>query len=111
MFIIIILFNSGNDWGEASTKNCQGEKQPIKGSRYPGPSLEGEAIAKNVLSDIVTPVYLLDVTLLTQLRKDGHPSNYTTSNNSTPLLDCSHWCLAGVPDTWNLILFATLFQN
>ncbi|KAL0546753.1 hypothetical protein IC582_016666 [Cucumis melo] len=101
----------GNDWGEISTKNCQGEKQPIKGSRYPGPSLEGEAIVKSVLNDIVTPVYLLDVTLLTQLRKDGHPSNYTTSNSSTPLLDCSHWCLPGVPDTWNLILFTTLFQN
>ncbi|CAK9324336.1 unnamed protein product [Citrullus colocynthis] len=100
----------GKDWGEASTKNCQGEKEPIKGSRYPGQvvSFEGEAIVKSVLNDVATPVYLLDITLLTQLRKDGHPSNYTPNSI---LLDCSHWCLPGVPDIWNLILFATLFQN
>lgn len=103
-------YKTGKDWGEASTKNCQGEKEPIKGLRYPGrgASFEGEAIVKSVLNDVVTPVYLLDITLLTQLRKDGHPSNYTANSI---LLDCSHWCLPGVPDIWNLILFATLFQN
>uniref|UniRef100_A0A804NG18 Trichome birefringence-like N-terminal domain-containing protein n=1 Tax=Zea mays TaxID=4577 RepID=A0A804NG18_MAIZE len=29
--------------------------------------------------------------------RPGHPGN-----------DCSHWCLAGVPDTWNQILYASL---
>ncbi|KAI5337795.1 hypothetical protein L3X38_017066 [Prunus dulcis] len=26
-------------------------------------------------------------------------------------MDCSHWCLAGVPDTWNVLLYAALTQR
>jgi len=52
------------------------------------------------------PVYLLDITFLTQLRIDGHPSIYT--GKGTSYEDCSHWCLAGAPDAWNQILYAVL---
>ncbi|KAJ0700912.1 putative PC-Esterase [Helianthus annuus] len=52
------------------------------------------------------PAYLLDITLLTQLRKDGHPSKYAGGT-----LDCSHWCLAGVPDTWNQIMYTMLLKD
>uniref|UniRef100_A0A2P2Q8X1 Trichome birefringence-like C-terminal domain-containing protein n=1 Tax=Rhizophora mucronata TaxID=61149 RepID=A0A2P2Q8X1_RHIMU len=54
------------------------------------------------------PAYLLDITLLTELRKDGHPSTYAGSGSK--LNDCSHWCLAGVPDTWNQLLYAALLK-
>lgn len=55
------------------------------------------------------PVTLLDITTLSQLRKDGHPSTYGTDGKKGN--DCSHWCLAGVPDTWNEILYAILTGN
>lgn len=66
-------------------------------------------MVKSVLSRMYKPVYLLDITLLTQLRKDGHPSTYTGAGSA--FVDCSHWCLAGVPDTWNVILNAALLQK
>ncbi|KAK1582652.1 hypothetical protein Q3G72_017002 [Acer saccharum] len=74
---------------------------------YPRPPHTGEAIVKTVISSMAKPAYLLDITLLTHLRKDGQPSVYTGS----ALDDCSHWCLAGVPDTWNHLLYAALVTS
>ncbi|KAJ7948797.1 Trichome birefringence-like family [Quillaja saponaria] len=87
-------------------KGCRGETQPWKGTTYPGPSIPGIAVVKNVLSNMAKPVYLLDITLLTQLRKDGHPSIY--AGRGAAFVDCSHWCLAGAPDSWNEIMYAAL---
>lgn len=67
------------------------------------------AVVKQVLSNMSTPVGWLDVTTLSQLRKDGHPSIYGLGGSKGN--DCSHWCLAGVPDTWNQILYAILVSN
>ncbi|KAL2898366.1 Protein trichome birefringence-like 2 [Bienertia sinuspersici] len=25
-------------------------------------------------------------------------------------MDCNHWCIAGVPDTWNQLLYTTLLM-
>jgi hypothetical protein len=52
------------------------------------------------------PIHLLDIATLSQLRKDGHPSVYGHGGHRD--MDCSHWCLAGVPDTWNQLLYASL---
>ena len=81
----------------------------MKGSTYPGSGVTGEAILKSVLSKMTKPAYLLDITLLTQLRKDGHPSIYAGGGPNS--IDCSHWCLAGVPDTWNQLLYAALLSK
>ncbi|XP_077210316.1 protein trichome birefringence-like 14 [Tasmannia lanceolata] len=54
-----------------------------------------------------TRVKLLDITALSQLRDECHISRY--SIKATPgMQDCLHWCLPGVPDTWNEIIFAQL---
>ncbi|CAN1170088.1 Protein trichome birefringence-like 42 [Linum perenne] len=45
------------------------------------------------------PVHLLSVTTLSRLRKDGHPSVYNSGGHMA--MDCSHWCMASVLDTWN----------
>lgn len=58
---------------------------------------------KNVLASMKKPVTLLDITHLSQFRKDGHPSLYGESGQSG--MDCLHWCVAGVPDIWNEILY------
>ncbi|KAJ4958433.1 hypothetical protein NE237_025544 [Protea cynaroides] len=100
--------NKGGEWGKV-TETCKGQTEPVSGSTYPGGSLPGVAMVKNVLSKMSTPVDLLDVTTLSQLRKDGHPSVYLGVGQKG--LDCSHWCLPGVPDTWNQLLYASVVLN
>lgn len=85
-----------------------GQAQPVSGTTYPGGSPPEDGVVKSVLSNMSKPVYLLDVTTLSQLRKDGHPGRYSGLNPSKSGLDCSHWCLAGIPDTWNQLLYAAL---
>ena len=96
-------------WGQPSAKECAGQTKPLHGPKYPGGPHPAELVVEKVLSTMPKPVYLLNVTTLSQLRVDGHPSVYGTGGHS--LQDCSHWCLAGVPDTWNEFLYATLIQN
>ncbi|KAH7294130.1 hypothetical protein KP509_28G058000 [Ceratopteris richardii] len=58
-------------------------------------------------------VHLLDITKLSSFRKDAHSSiYYVESNQPRPFRrqDCSHWCLPGLPDTWNHLLYATLIS-
>ncbi|KAI4318813.1 hypothetical protein MLD38_032480 [Melastoma candidum] len=59
-----------------------------------------------------TKVHFLNITGLTEYRRDGHPSSHRepgTPKNASQ--DCSHWCLPGIPDTWNKILYATLIRD
>lgn len=73
-------------------------------------------IVEEVIQEMKVPVILLNVTRLTNFRKDGHPSVYGKALTegkkiSTRRQDCSHWCVPGVPDTWNELIYATLFYN
>lgn len=52
-----------------------------------------------------TNVNLLNITALSLLRGEGHISKYGGGKGGQ---DCLHWCLPGIPDTWNEILFAQL---
>lgn len=57
---------------------------------------------------------LLNVTQLTARRKDGHLSVfYLGPAGPAPRYkqDCSHWCLPGVPDTWNELLYALILKR
>ncbi|XP_004508004.1 protein trichome birefringence-like 16 isoform X3 [Cicer arietinum] len=54
-----------------------------------------------------TRVKLLDITSLSQLRDEGHISRYSLTAKPG-VQDCLHWCLPGVPDTWNELLFAQI---
>ncbi|GLJ12507.1 hypothetical protein SUGI_0192330 [Cryptomeria japonica] len=55
-----------------------------------------------------TRVELLDITGFSQLRDEAHMSKYMLRAKNGAQ-DCLHWCLPGVPDTWNELLFAQLF--
>ncbi|PKU74828.1 hypothetical protein MA16_Dca005019 [Dendrobium catenatum] len=73
---------------------------------------------EGVLRKMETPVLYLNISRLTDYRKDGHPSIYRKKYNSEEELreaeksqDCSHWCLPGVPDTWNELLYASLLME
>ncbi|KAL8540940.1 hypothetical protein ACS0TY_002271 [Phlomoides rotata] len=95
--------NRGQEWG--SKTNCLGEQDPINGSKYPQKRPTANDVVSKVLSTLKKPVYLLDVTYLSQLRKDAHPSKCSRDHSGN---DCSHWCLPGLPDTWNQLLYAAL---
>nr|DAD37713.1 TPA_asm: hypothetical protein HUJ06_008354 [Nelumbo nucifera] len=99
----------GRGWNEPETTNCNGQTQPVLGSNYPGGRHPAAIVVERVLSKMSKPVYLLNVTTLSQLRKDGHPSVYGHGGHRD--MDCSHWCLPGVPDTWNLLFYADLIQK
>ncbi|OMO57214.1 hypothetical protein CCACVL1_25909 [Corchorus capsularis] len=64
--------------------------------------LKEESMDK-VVADAVngTRVKILDITALSDLRDEAHISHYGKKAN-----DCLHWCLPGVPDTWNELLSA-----
>ncbi|KAK9674209.1 hypothetical protein RND81_12G218400 [Saponaria officinalis] len=93
------------EWN-ASTGNCKGETTPILGTKYPAGLPTPTQVVKQVLSELSSKVTLLDITILSQLRKDGHPSIYGLDGSHGN--DCSHWCLPGVPDTWNQLLYVLL---
>ncbi|KAL2496544.1 Protein trichome birefringence-like 41 [Forsythia ovata] len=100
---------NGSTWDEPSAKSCVGQKEPVVGSTYPGGLPSALTVLKKVLGNIKNPVTLLDITNLSLLRKDGHPSIYGLGGRTG--MDCSHWCLAGVPDTWNQILYSLILQT
>ncbi|KAJ6413709.1 hypothetical protein OIU84_006505 [Salix udensis] len=54
-----------------------------------------------------TNITLLDITALSDLRDEGHISRYSVKA-TTGVNDCLHWCLPGIPDTWNELLSAQL---
>ncbi|KAI4323493.1 hypothetical protein L6164_023091 [Bauhinia variegata] len=97
---------NGMDWNETKVTNCSRETEPVSGSTYPSGLPQALYAVKDVLKTITKPIHLLDITLLSQLRKDAHPSSY----NAFRGMDCTHWCVAGLPDTWNLLLYTAL-QN
>ncbi|KAJ4830782.1 hypothetical protein Tsubulata_031162 [Turnera subulata] len=98
----------GGDWDSGGT--CNGETEPISN----GTILESYPLKMKIVDEVIRgmqmPVKLLNVTRLTNFRKDGHPSIYgsTGRNPSKRREDCSHWCLPGVPDAWNELIYANL---
>ncbi|RWW07756.1 hypothetical protein BHE74_00013303 [Ensete ventricosum] len=69
---------------------------------------------ENSTATKVLELDLLNVTQMTARRKDGHLSVfYLGKSGPSPLhrQDCSHWCLPGVPDTWNELLYALFMRR
>nr|XP_011464795.1 PREDICTED: protein trichome birefringence-like 43 [Fragaria vesca subsp. vesca] len=97
--------SNSSEWGDPKAGSCNAQTKPLPGPSYPHVH-PAEKIVEKVLRTMSKPVQLLDVTTLSQLRKDGHPSFYGLGGHRAS--DCSHWCLAGVPDTWNILLYAAL---
>ncbi|KAI3811529.1 hypothetical protein L1987_21253 [Smallanthus sonchifolius] len=98
-----------------TTKNCYGETAPVSASVFSGVYPNEMKVVDAVLREMQTSVYLLDITTLSAMRKDAHPSIYSgdtsTGQKSNPngIPDCTHWCLPGLPDTWNQLFYTALF--
>ncbi|CAN0921702.1 Protein trichome birefringence-like 31 [Linum grandiflorum] len=113
------------EWGAGNGENCFNETYPIADRSYWGTgsnvrimSILGDTIRQ--LQQVIN-VTFLNITQLSEYRKDGHTGIYgerkgkllTREERSDPnrFADCIHWCLPGVPDTWNHILYAYLLHN
>ncbi|KAM3329244.1 hypothetical protein ACQJBY_026358 [Aegilops geniculata] len=96
----------GQEWGASPRRSCAGETEPLNSTAgpYPGGPIPQQAVIRNALARMAKPVYLLDFTYLSQLRKDAHPGKYGGMFGQ----DCTHWCIAGLPDTWNILFYAAL---
>jgi hypothetical protein len=84
--------------------NCAKETTPINGSSSSLGLPPASYVLQSVLQNVTQPVQLFNITALSELRKDGHPS----SHNIFHAMDCTHWCVGGVPDTWNELLYASI---
>ena len=110
------------EWRPGSKENCFNETHPIEGPFWgAGSSLEITKIVGDALRETKAKVTLVNITQLSEFRKDGHTSVYTerrgklltSKERAEPNVyaDCIHWCLPGVPDTWNEILYAYLLYG
>lgn len=108
------------DWGGIPDGNCYNETEMIKDPTYWGS--DSRKSIMRVISDEFrkskVPISLLNITQLSSYRKEAHTSIYKKQwNPLTPeqlanpasYADCVHWCLPGLQDTWNELLFAKLF--
>lgn len=104
-------------------KQCYNETQPIFDEPLQAsfPSSLTEIIEGTIKAMINPPLTYLNITNLSQYRRDAHPSIYArkqligkapemegTAQRKEFRPDCSHWCLPGLPDTWNSLLYASV---
>ncbi|CAA2979467.1 trichome birefringence-like 35 [Olea europaea subsp. europaea] len=104
------------DWEPGSQGNCYNEKLPIKDEKYwgTGSDLPTMQMVDKVLNRLGSKVTVLNITQLSEYRKDGHPTIYRKfweplgaekMADPASYSDCVHWCLPGVSDVWNELLF------
>ncbi|KAJ4978515.1 hypothetical protein NE237_009295 [Protea cynaroides] len=113
------------EWTSGGEGNCYNETEPITTEGHWGGGSDVnmlrlvEAAIKNLENRGVT-VQLLNITQMSEYRKEAHPTIYkkhwetfTEEQLSNPVsyADCIHWCLPGVPDAWNEILYALLLRS
>lgn len=110
----------GIDWGGEPGQNCYNQTTLIEDPNYWGSDCR-KSIMKvigEVFGRSKTPITLLNITQMSNYRKDAHTSIYKKQwspltaeqlENPTSYADCVHWCLPGLQDTWNELLFAKLF--
>ncbi|XP_010255916.1 PREDICTED: protein trichome birefringence-like 11 [Nelumbo nucifera] len=109
----------GGDWKTGGS--CHLETLPELGaSLVPSGSWSQLNIVNGVLlahsnKSQVMQMDVLNVTHMTSRRKDGHLSLYYLGSKIGPASlhrqDCSHWCLPGVPDAWNELLYAFFLKR
>ncbi|KAL3373280.1 hypothetical protein AABB24_005339, partial [Solanum stoloniferum] len=108
------------DWGGEADRNCYNETKMIEDSSYWGSDCSKNVmqVIREVFSKSDVAITFLNITQLSSYRKDAHTSIYKKQwNPLTPeqlanpvsYADCTHWCLPGLQDTWNELLFAKLF--
>ncbi|XP_022876902.1 protein trichome birefringence-like 34 [Olea europaea var. sylvestris] len=115
----------GEDWGKDRGQNCYNETEPILKKSHWGSSTDRGMmqIVESVINELEMrglKVQYLNITQMSDYRKDAHPSiyrefwmNITEAQLANPASysDCGHWCLPGVPDVWNVILYSYIMHS
>lgn len=108
------------DWGGEEGGNCYNQTTLIDDPEYWG-SDSRKTIMKVIGDEFrksKAQVTFLNITQLSSYRKDAHTQIFkkqwgplTPEQKADPktYADCVHWCLPGLQDTWNELLFAKLF--
>ncbi|KAK4757638.1 hypothetical protein SAY87_018939 [Trapa incisa] len=112
------------DWDNPDGIKCAKETMPVLNRTAPpqvGTDRRLFVIAKNTTMSMRAPVYFNNITALSEFRKDGHTSVYTIRQGKmlTPeqkadpatYADCIHWCLPGLPDTWNEFIYTRIVSR
>ncbi|CAL5363893.1 unnamed protein product [Camellia sinensis] len=112
------------DWGNPDGIKCALETMPIQNmSKKPNVGTDRRlfVIAVNVTRSMKVPVHFLNITRLSEYRKDAHTSIYTIrqgkiltdEQKADPAIyaDCIHWCLPGLPDTWNEFIYTRIISH
>ncbi|XP_020237223.2 protein trichome birefringence-like 33 isoform X2 [Cajanus cajan] len=110
------------EWGGEPGGNCYNETTPIDDSAYWGSDCKQSImqVIGEVFRKSEVPITFLNITQLSNYRKDAHTSIYKKQWNSltreqlanpVSYADCVHWCLPGLPDTWNELLFAKFLYS
>ncbi|CAN8317489.1 unnamed protein product [Cochlearia groenlandica] len=79
------------------------------------------SVAENVTQSLKVPIHFINITALSEYRKDAHTSVYTTKqgklltreqqNDPAAYADCIHWCLPGLPDAWHMFLYTHIISK
>ncbi|KAK6135771.1 hypothetical protein DH2020_030466 [Rehmannia glutinosa] len=105
-------------WGGDPKGNCYNETTMIQNPNYFGAEESLMHVATEELNKSTVPITFLNITHLSSARKDAHTSIYkqpwgplTDAQLANPksYADCIHWCLPGLQDIWNELLFSKLF--
>ncbi|OIW16198.1 hypothetical protein TanjilG_18913 [Lupinus angustifolius] len=118
------LHIKSEDWNNPDGIKCARETTPILNMSTPlnvGTDNRLFVIANNVTQSMKVPVYFVNITAMSELRKDAHTSVYTIRQGKmltpeqqadpTTYADCIHWCLPGLPDTWNEFLYTRIISQ
>ncbi|ONK69879.1 uncharacterized protein A4U43_C05F27810 [Asparagus officinalis] len=95
---------------------CYNQSHPITNEVYRQSFKQSMiSIVEKTIKKMKTPVKYLNITRLSEYRREAHTSIYTVRHQKLLtdeerkqpeiFADCNHWCLPGLPDTWNSLLY------
>ncbi|PWA55037.1 PMR5 N-terminal domain, PC-Esterase, Protein trichome birefringence-like 28/ESKIMO 1 [Artemisia annua] len=112
------------DWENPDGIKCAKETSPILNTSMPlnvGTDWRLFTVATDVIQKMKLPVHFLNITSLSEYRKDAHTSVYTIRQGKmltdeqkadpNTYADCIHWCLPGLPDAWNEFLYTRIISR
>ncbi|MBA0601166.1 xylan O-acetyltransferase 1 isoform X2 [Gossypium raimondii] len=114
-----------SDWNNPDGILCANETLPMTNLSIPPPYIGTDYRALQIVADVIqsmeVPVNFINITAMSEYRKDAHTSVYTTRQGQlitkeqqadpATYADCIHWCLPGLPDTWNELLYTHIISH
>ncbi|KAK9233049.1 hypothetical protein WN943_023298 [Citrus x changshan-huyou] len=91
--------------GDWNTGGSCDNTTPLTGGREVLQDQSSDEVVEGAVKG--TRIKLLDITAISDLRDEGHISHYSVRATGG-INDCLHWCLPGIPDTWNELLAAQI---